>query len=61
MMQVTEDYVFTPLGGSVTIESKDPNLAALAQANAKLQELQATINNLEHENKNLKESGSGSA
>lgn len=61
MMQVTEDYVFTPLGGAVTIESKDPNVAALTQANAKLQELQATINNLEHENKNLKESGNGSA
>jgi len=29
MMKVNEDYVFTPLGGAVTIESKDPNVAAL--------------------------------
>lgn len=39
MLKITEEYVWVPEGVDVVIESKDPNVIALQQANKKVQDL----------------------
>lgn len=38
-IQITEDYKWVPSGVEVVIESKDPNVVALAAANKKIEDL----------------------
>lgn len=57
-IRITEDYKWVPSGVDVKIESKDPNVLALHEANKKIQALNSQISELETENATLKQGAS---